>query len=145
MPIHVLLVDDSPGDVRLTLAAFNDANQLIQLHVASDRVEAKSFLRCQQVHVDAPRPDLILLDLNRPRIDGRQVLAQIKRDEGRKTIPTVILTTSDLGTDFLTTYQLHTNCYLSKPVHLDGFENLAKSISDFWLIKAKLPPREQSE
>jgi two-component system, chemotaxis family, response regulator Rcp1 len=139
MSLQVLLVEDSPGDVRLTQEAFRDANMAIQLHVASDGVEAMAFLRKQGVHAEAPRPDLILLDLNLPRMDGREVLALIKEDEGLKTIPTVILTTSDAEADIVKSYQLQANCYLSKPVQLAAFENLVKSINDFWLTKAKLP------
>jgi len=139
MPIHVLLVEDSPGDVRLTQEAFHDANSLIQLHVACDGVEAMSFLRRQGVHADAPRPDLILLDLNMPKMDGREVLARIKTDENLKTIPTVILTTSDAEADIVNSYKLQANCYLTKPVRFDAFEALVKSINDFWLTKVKLP------
>jgi chemotaxis family two-component system response regulator Rcp1 len=141
MPLHVLLVEDSPGDVRLTQEAFHDANSLIQLHVASDGVEAMSFLRRQGGHAAAPRPDLILLDLNMPKMDGRQVLAQIKTDESLKTIPTVILTTSEAETDIVNSYQLQANCYLTKPVQFDAFEALVKSINDFWLTRVKLPPQ----
>jgi two-component system, chemotaxis family, response regulator Rcp1 len=141
MPIEVLLVEDSPGDVRLTREAFRDANSSVQLHVASDGVEAMEFLRHQGIHVHAPRPDLILLDLNLPKMDGREVLAQIKEDASLKTIPTIILTTSDAEADIARSYQLQANCYLSKPVQLDAFESLVKSINGFWLTKAKLPPR----
>ena len=139
MPIEVLLVEDSPGDVRLTQEAFRDANIAIHLHVASDGVEAMSFLRRQDEHANSPRPDLILLDLNLPRMDGREVLAHIKEDENLKTIPTVILTTSEAEADIVKSYELQANCYLSKPVQLDAFESLVKSINDFWLTKAKLP------
>src|SRR3979490_1372293 len=139
MPIEVLLVEDSPGDVRLTQEAFRDANKSIHLHVVSDGVEAMNFLRREGAHVDAPRPDLILLDLNLPKMDGREVLAQIKEDASLKTIPTVILTTSEAEVDIVKSYQLHANCYLSKPVQLDAFESLVKSINDFWLTKVKLP------
>jgi two-component system, chemotaxis family, response regulator Rcp1 len=139
MPLHVLLVEDSPGDVRLTQEAFHGANSLIQLHVASDGVEAMSFLRRQGGHFAAPRPDLILLDLNMPKMDGRQVLAQIKTDESLKTIPTVILTTSEAEADIVKSYQLQANCYLTKPVRFDAFEALVKSINDFWLTRVKLP------
>ena len=144
MPIEVLLVEDSPGDVRLTQEAFRDANQQIRLHVASDGVEAMAFLRRQGTHHDAPRPDLILLDLNLPKMDGRQVLAHIKEDKDLKTIPTVILTTSESEADIAKSYQLQANCYLSKPVQLDAFESLVKSINDFWLTKVKLPQQEKS-
>src|ERR1700738_2228272 len=139
MPIEVLLVEDSPGDVRLTQEAFRDANRSIHLHVASDGVEAMEFLRREGAHVLAPRPDLILLDLNLPRMDGREVLAQIKEDDRLKTIPTVILTTSEAEADIVKSYQLQANCYLSKPVQLDAFESLVGSINDFWLTKVKLP------
>jgi two-component system, chemotaxis family, response regulator Rcp1 len=144
MPIQVLLVEDSPGDVRLTQEAFYEANPTIRLHVASDGVEAMQFLRRQGVHLEAPRPDLILLDLNLPKMDGREVLAHIKEDDGLKTIPTVILTTSEAEADIVKSYQLQANCYLTKPVQLDAFESLVKSINDFWLTKVKLPQQEQA-
>lgn len=135
----VLLVEDSPGDVRLTQEAFREANEQIQLHVATDGVEAMAFLRREGVHAEAPRPDFILLDLNLPKMDGREVLAQIKEDDSLKTIPTIILTTSVAEADIVKSYRLRANCYLSKPVQLDAFESLVKSINDFWLVKAKLP------
>ena len=144
MSIQVLLVEDSPGDVRLTEEAFGDANPSIKLHVASDGVEAMAFLRHEEPHLHAPRPDLILLDLNLPKMDGREVLAHIKEDSSLKTIPTVILTTSDAEADIVKSYELQANCYLTKPVQLDAFEGLVKSINDFWLTKAKLPQREQN-
>ncbi len=139
MPANILLVEDSPGDVRLTQEAFRDANRTIQLHVAADGVEAMAFLRHEGAHVGAPRPDLILLDLNLPRMDGREVLARIKGDESLKTIPTVILTTSDAEADILKSYQLQANAYLTKPAQWDAFDGLVRSISDFWLTKVKLP------
>jgi CheY-like chemotaxis protein len=139
MALEVLLVEDSPGDVRLTREAFREANGAIHLHVACDGVEAMAFLRKQGPHTDAPRPDLILLDLNLPKMDGREVLAHIKEDPDLKTIPTVILTTSDAEADIVTSYQLQANCYLSKPVQLDDFEALVRSINDFWLTKVRLP------
>src|SRR6204780_692404 len=141
MPMEVLLVEDSPGDVRLTQEAFRDANPSIRLHVATDGVEAMTFLRREGIHADAPRPDFILLDLNLPKMDGREVLAHIKEDDDLKTIPTIILTTSDAEADILRSYQLQANCYLNKPVQLDAFEALVKSINDFWLRDAKLPKR----
>ena len=141
MAIQVLLVEDSPGDVRLTREAFREANMNIQLHVVSDGVEAMSFLKQVAPHSDVPRPDLILLDLNLPKMDGREVLAKIKADDNLKTIPTVILTTSEAETDIVKSYQLQANSYLSKPVEFEEFESLVKSINDFWLIKAKLPQR----
>ncbi len=137
--LQVLLVEDSPGDVRLTQEAFRDANRAIEMHVACDGIEAMAFLRQEGVHCEAPRPDLILLDLNLPKMDGREVLAHIKENEVLKTIPTVILTTSTATADIAKSYQLQANCYLSKPVQLDQFESLVKSINDFWLTKVKLP------
>jgi two-component system, chemotaxis family, response regulator Rcp1 len=137
----VLLVEDSPGDVRLTREAFREADGALRLHVAVDGVEAISFLRREGVHAAAPRPDLILLDLNLPRMDGRQVLGEIKQDDNLTTIPTVILTTSDAEEDIETVYQLQANCYLIKPVEFDAFEGLVKSISDFWLTRVSLPQR----
>ena len=144
MPIEVLLVEDSPGDVRLTREAFREANTYIHLNVASDGMEAMAFLRREGAHRDAPRPDFILLDLNPPKMDGREVLAQIKGDEGLKSIPTVILTTSEAEADVVKSYQLRANCYLSKPVMLEAFEGLVKSINDFWLTKVKLPQQTHS-
>jgi chemotaxis family two-component system response regulator Rcp1 len=144
MPIEVLLVEDSPGDVRLTKEAFHEANRLVHLQVAADGVEAMAFLRREGAHAKAPRPDLILLDLNLPRMDGREVLAHIKADNSLKTIPTVILTTSEAEADIVKSYELQANCYLAKPVQLDEFENLVKSINDFWLTKVKLPQQRQN-
>ena len=141
MPIQVLLIEDSPGDVRLTKEAFREANRTIHINVANDGVEAMAFLRREGAHAHAPRPDLILLDLNLPRMDGREVLARIKEDGGLKTIPTVILTTSEAEADILKSYQLRANCYLIKPVQLGEFEAVVKSINDFWLTKVKLPSR----
>ena len=137
--IQILLIEDSPGDVRLTREAFRDTNMSVRLHFASDGVEAMAFLRREGNHVDAPRPDLILLDLNLPKMDGREVLVHIKADQNLKTIPTVILTTSEEEADIATSYLLHANCYLNKPVQLEEFEALVKSINDFWLTKARLP------
>ena len=143
MPIEVLLVEDSPGVVRLTQEAFREANIAIKLHVAEDGVEAIEFLRREGCHASAPRPDLILLDLNLPKMDGREVLALIKADDKLKSIPTVILTTSEAEADIVQSYSLQANCYLSKPVELEVFEGLVKSINDFWLTRAKLPQARQ--
>jgi CheY-like chemotaxis protein len=142
--IHVLLVEDSPGDVRLTREAFRDANGSVHLHVAEDGVEAMAFLRREGVFGDAPRPDFILLDLNLPKMDGREVLAHIKADESLRMIPTVILTTSEADADILKSYELNANAYLKKPVTLEAFESLVRSINDFWLTKVMLPPTFQS-
>ena len=141
--IEVLLVEDSPGDVRLTQEAFREANQSIHLQVATDGVEAMAYLRNEGVHASDPSPVLILLDLNLPRMDGRQVLAQIKQDPRLKSIPTIILSTSAAETDIAKSYLLQANCYLCKPVELEVFESLVKNINDFWLLKAQLPPRVQ--
>jgi CheY-like chemotaxis protein len=144
MTLEILLVEDSPGDVRLTQEAFRGAGSRINLHVAVDGVAAMAFLRRQGSHSQAPRPDFILLDLNLPKMDGREVLACIKKDESLKTIPTIILTTSDAEVDIAKSYQLQANCYLIKPVQLDEFENLIKSTSDFWLTKVKLKQQTQA-
>lgn len=143
MSIHILLVEDSPGDVRLTQEAFREINVSISLHVVPDGVEAMKFLRNEASHSDAPRPDLILLDLNLPMLDGREVLALIKADDALKSIPIVILTTSEAEADIVNGYQLQANCYLSKPFQLELFEGLIRSINDFWLTRAKLPRRLQ--
>ena len=143
--IDVLLVEDSPGDVRLTQEVFREANRSIHLHVVVDGIEAMAFLRHEGVHAHAPRPDMILLDLNLPKMDGREVLAVIKEDDGLKSIPTVILTTSESEVDIVKNYQLHANSYLNKPVQLDAFENLVKSINEFWLVNVKLPKHSRGE
>lgn len=138
-PIEVLLVEDSLGDVRLTREAFRDARVHINLQVAPDGVEAMTYLRREGVHASAPRPDLILLDLNLPKKDGRQVLKEIKETETLATIPVVILTTSDSEADILKSYRLHANCYITKPVDLEGFLKVVRSIDGFWLSVVKLP------
>ena len=137
--IDVLLVEDSPGDIRLTKEAFRAANADIRLHVVMDGVEALVFLAQEGAHSNAPRPDLILLDLNLPKKDGREVLKHIRGDDSLKSIPTVILTTSEAATDINQSYTLQANSYLSKPVQLDKFESIVRSINDFWFEKAKLP------
>lgn len=139
MMTDILLVEDSPGDVRLTREAFRTANPALRLHVAVDGVEALAFLGQQGVHANAPRPDLILLDLNLPRKDGRQVLAEIKEDPALKRIPVVVLTTSKAEEDILNTYDLHANCYISKPVDFEKFVTVVKTIDDFWLSVVRLP------
>jgi two-component system, chemotaxis family, response regulator Rcp1 len=137
--LEVLLVEDNPGDIRLTMETFRDANPFVHLHVAKDGVEAMAFLRREGGHAGAPRPDLVLLDLNLPKMDGREVLGHIKADEKLRTIPTVILTTSAAEADIMKGYQLGANCYLTKPVELEEFENLVKNIDEFWLTRANLP------
>ena len=144
VPIEVLLVEDSPGDVRLTREAFKDAKVHINLHVASDGIDAMAFLRREGEHANAPRPDLILLDLNLPKKDGRQVLAELKESPTLKCIPVVILTTSASETDIQGSYQRHANCYITKPVDLEGFLKVVKSIDSFWLSVVKLPREARS-
>jgi chemotaxis family two-component system response regulator Rcp1 len=141
--LQVLLVEDNPGDVRLTEEAFKDAKVQLEMHVAVDGVEAMEFLRREGKFADCPRPDLILLDLNLPRKDGRDVLAEIKGDPSLMTIPVVILTTSASDVDIESSYMLHANCYISKPVDMEGFLTVVKSIDDFWLSVVKLPPRDK--
>ena len=138
-PIEILLVEDSPGDVRLTQEALRNAKVQNNLHVASDGIEAIAFLRRQEKHANAPRPDLILLDLNLPKKGGREVLEEIKLDPSLKSIPVVILTTSAAEEDILRSYQLHANCYITKPVDLDQFLKVIKTIDNFWLAIVKLP------
>lgn len=140
----VLLVEDSPGDVRLTREAFRSAEANVDLHVAIDGIEAMGYLR-GGADAGTPRPDLILLDLNLPKMDGREVLAEIKADPELKTIPTIILTTSDAEADVARSYELQANVFLTKPVRLDAFETLVGSINDFWLGKATLPAKQTQD
>lgn len=135
---NVLLVEDSLGDVRLTQEAFRVASASLILHVASDGVEALAFLRQEAAYAQAPRPDLILLDLNLPRMDGREVLAWIKADPRMQTIPVLILTTSQSEADIAKCYHLHANGYLTKPVQLEAFDSLVRSINEFWLTNVRL-------
>ena len=137
--LEVLLVEDSPGDVRLTREALKDAKVHINLHVAPDGAEAMAFLKREGDYANVPRPDLILLDLNLPKKDGREVLGEIKESPTLKSIPVVILTTSASEADILKSYQLHANCYITKPVDLDGFLKVVHSIDNFWLSVVKLP------
>ena len=138
-PAEVLLVEDNPGDARLTLEALKEGKVLNRVSVVPDGVEAMAFLRRQGPYADVPRPDLILLDLNLPKKDGREVLAEIKADPGLKRIPVVILTTSQAEEDIARTYDLHANCYVTKPVDLDKFLEVVRSIEDFWLAFVQLP------
>jgi len=140
--IQVLLVEDNPGDVRLTKEALKEGKMLNRVTVVKDSVEALSFLRRQGKYADAGQPDLILLDLNLPKKDGRQVLAEIKADPGLKRIPVVVLTTSSAEEDILKTYDLHANCYVTKPVDLEQFMRVVKSIEDFWITVVKLPSED---
>jgi two-component system, chemotaxis family, response regulator Rcp1 len=139
-PIEILLVEDNPGDVRLTVEAMKEGRVSNRMSVAKDGVEALDFLRRTGPHADAPRPDLILLDLNMPRKDGREVLAEIKADPDLKRIPVVILTTSEAEQDIIKTYDLHANCYVTKPVDLTQFLKVVRLIEDFWLSVVRLPP-----
>ena len=139
-PIEILLVEDNPGDVRLTREALKEGKVYSNLHTAKDGVEAMEFLRRHGKYKDAPRPDIILLDLNLPRKDGREVLEEIKSDELLKRIPVVVLTTSKAEEDVLRTYNLHANCYVTKPVDLEKFMVVVKSIDVFWLTVVTLPP-----
>ncbi len=138
-PIEILLVEDNPGDVRLTVEALKEAKVINHLTVVKDGVEALAFLRRQGSYTTAPRPHLILLDLNLPRKDGREVLADIKADDNLKRIPVVVLTTSQDEQDVLKSYNLHANCYITKPVDLDQFVRVVRSIEDFWLGIVVLP------
>ena len=137
--IEILLVEDNPGDARLTQEALREAKVLNELHLAKDGEEAMSFLRREGKHADAPRPDLILLDLNMPKKDGREVLEEIKVDKQLRSIPVVVLTTSRAEEDIVRTYNNHANCYITKPVDLEQFIKVVKSIEDFWLTIVKLP------
>ena len=138
-PIQILLVEDSPGDVALTTEALRDARIANNLHVVTDGEAAMSFLRCEGEYADAPRPDLVLLDLNLPRKDGREVLGEVKWDEDLRRIPVVVLTTSTAEVDILESYDLHANCYISKPVDFGHFLDVVRSIEGFWLSIVRLP------
>jgi len=139
MPIEILLVEDNFGDVRLMREVMLGVNDSICLHVASDGVEAMAFLNREGGYIRAARPDLILLDLNMPKLDGREVLARVKADVKLKTIPIIVLTASRAEMDIVKSYQLHASCYLSKPGELNEFEQLIKSINHFWLKRVSLP------
>jgi CheY-like chemotaxis protein len=139
-PVEILLVEDNPGDVRLTIEALKEGKVRNHLVVARDGVEALQMLRREGSHGGLTRPDLILLDLNLPKKDGREVLAEIKSDANLKRIPVVVLTTSKAEADVLKSYDLHANCFITKPVDLDQFITVVKSIDDFWLSLVKLPP-----
>ena len=143
-PIEVLLVEDSPGDVRLTREAFKDAKVHVSLHVASDGIEAMAFLKREGKYANVPRPDLVLLDLNLPKKDGREVLEEIKESLELKSIPVVVLTTSASEEDVLRSYLLHANCYITKPVGLEGFLKVVHSIDSFWLSVVRLPREARS-
>ncbi len=138
-PIDILLVEDNPGDVRLTQEALKEARVRNALHVVGDGVEALAFLRRQGLYKDAPRPDLILLDLNLPKKSGHEVLTEIKSDDTLRCIPVVILTVSKDEEDIVKSYNHYANCFITKPVDLEQFLGIVKSIQDFWLTIVKLP------
>ena len=139
-PIEILLVEDNPGDVRLTKEALKEGKVYSNLHTVKDGVEAMEFLRREGKYSSVPRPDIILLDLNLPKKDGREVLQEIKSDEQLRRIPVVVLTTSKAEEDVLRTYDLHANCYVTKPVDLEKFMVVVKTIDSFWLTVVTLPP-----
>lgn len=138
-PIEILMIEDNPDDVDLTLEALRDVKLINRVHVVEDGVEALAFLRQQDGYAGIRRPDLILLDLNLPRKDGREVLAEIKADENLRRIPVVVLTTSQDEEDIYRTYDLHANCYIQKPVDLEQFVKVVKAFEEFWLTIVKLP------
>ena len=140
-PIEILLVEDNPGDVRLTLEVFKESKMHNNLSSVGDGVEALAFLRREGKYIQSPRPDLILLDLNLPKKDGREVLAEIKEDPDLRRIPVVVLTTSRAERDVARSYNLHANCYISKPIDLEQFVTVVRAIEDFWLTIVKLPSR----
>lgn len=137
--VHILLVEDNPGDVRLTVEALRGAKVANQLHVVGDGEEAIEFLRHEGRHADAPRPDIVLLDLNLPRLDGRDVLADIKADPDLAKIPIIVLTSSTAECDIQQAYELHANCYVSKPVDFTEFIQAVRSLEGFWLKIVRLP------
>ncbi len=141
-PIEILLVEDNPADVRLTQEVMKETKVLNRMHVVSDGAEALDFLHRRGAHAGAVRPDVVLLDLNLPRKDGRQVLAEVKADEDLRTIPIVILTVSTAEEDVLRSYQLCANCYITKPIDLEQFSKVVKSVEEFWLTIVRLPARE---
>jgi len=143
-PIEILLVEDNPGDVRLTTEVFKESKVLNNIYVAKDGEEAMDFLHQKGIYADVPRPDVVLLDLNLPKKDGRQVLADMKTDDDLKIIPVVILTISNAEEDVLKTYNLHANCYITKPVDLDQFVKVVKTIEDFWFTIVTLPKDKRS-
>lgn len=138
--VDILLVEDNPGDVRLTKEALKESKLRNKLYTVGDGEEAMAFLRREGRYGDATRPDLILLDLNLPKKDGREVLGEIKSDQNLKRIPVVILTVSKAEEDILKSYNLHANCYISKPIDMEQFVKVVKSIEDFWFTIVKLPP-----
>ncbi len=141
-PVEILLVEDNPGDVRLTEKAFEKVKLANNLHVTTDGVEAMAFLRGEGEFVDAPRPDIVLLDLNLPKKDGTEVLSDVKADDDLKEIPVVVLTSSEAEEDVIETYNNHANAYLTKPVDFEGFTDIVKKIEGFWFTLVKFPPED---
>ncbi len=142
--VEILMVEDNPADARLTKEALKEGQLCNRLHLAKDGVEAMQFLRREAPFEDAPRPDVVLLDLNLPRKDGREVLAEIKADPSLKHIPVVVLTTSEAEKDIVESYELHANCYVTKPVDLGRFIEIVHQIESFWLGIVKLPPADEA-
>ena len=140
--VEILLIEDNPGDVRLTVEALKESKIINNLNVVDDGIEALSYLQKEGIYKDKPRPDLIILDLNLPKKDGREVLGEIKSDDSLKQIPIVILTTSEAEEDIIKSYELHANCYITKPVNMEQFIKVVKSVGDFWFSIVMLPPGE---
>ncbi len=138
--VEILLIEDNPGDVRLTIEALKESKIINNLNVVEDGIEAILYLKKDNKYKDKPRPDLIILDLNLPKKDGREVLGEIKSDDNLKQIPVVILTTSEAEEDIIKTYELHANCYITKPVNMEQFIKVVKSVGDFWFSIVMLPP-----
>lgn len=139
-PVQILLVEDNPGDVRLTEEVLREAKVATKLSTVRDGEEAMAFVRREGAHAGAPRPDLILLDLNLPRKDGREVLNELKSDDDLRRIPVIVLTTSMAEPDILMSYDLHANCYIHKPIEFEDFSTAIHSIQQFWLLTVQLPP-----
>ena len=139
-PVQILLVEDNPGDVRLTEEVLREAKVATKLSTVRDGEEAMAFVRREGVHAGAPRPDLILLDLNLPRKDGREVLNELKSDDDLRRIPVIVLTTSMAEPDIMMSYDLHANCYIHKPIEFEDFSTAIHSIQQFWLLTVQLPP-----
>lgn len=140
--VEILLIEDNPGDVRLTIEALKESKIINNLNVVYDGIEALSYLQKEGIYKDKPRPDLIILDLNLPKKDGREVLGEIKSEDSLKQIPIVILTTSEAEEDIIKSYELHANCYITKPVNMEQFIKVVKSVGDFWFSIVMLPPGE---
>jgi len=139
-PVEILLAEDNPGDVKLTRKALEQGKIINNLHVVTDGVEAMAYLRQEGEYADRPRPDLVLLDLNMPRKDGREVLQDIKSDDDLRRIPVVVMTSSQAEEDIVQSYDLHANAYVTKPIDFDGFLDVVGSLEDFWLSVVKMPP-----